>query len=91
MSDVSPIHRPSALILDPQIRPSKSQAQPDSATRGRDRVELSNTAQYLSKIAELPDVRQELIDRIKASIADGSYETEDKTDAAVENLIEEIA
>lgn len=91
MSDVAPIHRPSALTLDPQLRSSKSQSQPDTATRGRDRVELSDTAQYLSKISELPDVRQDLIDRIKASIADGSYETEDKTDAAIENLIEEIA
>ena len=91
MSDVSPIHRPSAPTLDPQVRPSKSQSHTDSPTRGEDQVELSNTAQLLSKIAELPDVREDLINRIKASIADGSYETEDKTDAAIDALLEDIA
>lgn len=91
MSDVSPIHRPAAPTLEPQARPSKTQTHTDSPTRGQDQVELSNAAQLLSKIAELPDVRQDLVDRIKASIADGSYETEDKTDAAIDSLLEDIA
>ncbi len=91
MSDISPIHRPAAPTLDPQVRPSKPQTTSDAARRGEDQVELSDTAQLLSKIADLPDVRQGLVDRIRASIADGTYESEDKTDAAIDSLLEDIA
>lgn len=91
MSEVSPIHRPVAPTLDPQVRPSRSQTSTHTASRGKDHVELSDKAQLLSKIADLPDIRHDLVDRIKASIADGSYETEDKTDAAIESLLEDIA
>lgn len=91
MSDVSPVNRPSAVTIDPQVRPSRAQSHADTTTRGEDQVELSNTAQLLSKLRELPEVRQDLIDRVRASIADGTYETDDKTDAAVDSLLEDIA
>lgn len=91
MSDISPVHRPSAITLDPQVRPSRTQPHADTTTRGEDQVELSNTAQLLSKLRGLPEVRQDLIDRVRASIADGSYETQDKTDAAIDSLLEDIA
>jgi hypothetical protein len=91
MSDIAPINRPSAVTLDPQVRPSRTQSSTDATTRGEDQVELSNTAQLLSKLRGLPEVRQDLIDRVRASIADNTYETEDKTDAAIESLLEDIA
>ncbi len=91
MSEVSPIHRPVAPTLDPHTRAAKPQSHTDTTTRGEDQVELSNTAQLLSKIADLPDVRQDLVDRVKASIADGSYESDSKTDAAIDSLLEDIA
>jgi negative regulator of flagellin synthesis FlgM len=91
MSEVSPINGPVAPTLEPQTRSSKPQAHAGTATRGEDQVELSNTAQLLSKIADLPDVRQELVDRVKASIDNNTYETEDKTDAAIDGLLDDIA
>lgn len=91
MSDISPVHRPAAPTLDPQVRPSRTQSHADTTTRGEDQVELSNTAQLLSKLRGLPEVRQDLVDRVRASLADGTYETEDKTDAAIESLLEDIA
>jgi len=91
MSNVSPIIRPAAATLETQTRPSRTQTQADATSRGEDQVQLSNTAQLLSKIADLPDVRQGLVDRVKASIADDTYESDDKTDAAIDNLLEDIA
>ncbi len=91
MSEVSPIHRPVAPTLEPHSRTARTQTQADTTTRGEDQVQLSNTAQLLSKIADLPDIRQDLVDRVKASIADGSYDTEDKADAALDGLLEDIA
>ena len=90
MSDVSPIHRPHAPTLDPKVRPSKPHDAADTTARGKDRVQLSDQAQFLSKIADLPEVRQDLIDRVKAAIQDGTYETEDKINTAIDNLVEEI-
>ena len=69
-----------------------SYAQPTRSTpgRGSDSVEFSRTAQLLSKLAELPDVRQGLIDRVKSEIASGNYETPEKIDAAVNGLLGDI-
>ncbi len=91
MSEISPIHRPAAPTLDPHTRSAKTPAHADTATRGDDQVELSTTAQLLSKIAELPDVRQDLVDRVRAALADSTYETDAKTDAAIDGLLEDIA
>ncbi len=90
MSEVSPIQRPHAPTLDPAVRPSRPQASADTTTRGEDQVELSNKAQYLSKIADLPDVRQDLIESVRAAIDDGTYESDEKIDTAINNLIEDI-
>ncbi len=91
MSEVSPIHRPVAPTLDPNTRAARTQTRTDTTNRGEDQVELSNTAQLLSKIADLPDVRQDLVDRVKASIANGTYESDDKADAAIDSLLDDIA
>ena len=51
---------------------------------------MSSQAQLLSKIADLPDVRQDLVDRVRASLEDGTYETETRTDVAIDGLLEDI-
>jgi negative regulator of flagellin synthesis FlgM len=53
-------------------------------------VEFSTTARLLSKIAELPEIRQELVDQVRAEIAAGTYETEDKVDAALQSLLSDL-
>lgn len=91
MSDISPVHRPVAPTIDPHHRSAKASVKADTTTRGNDQVELSPRAQLLSKIADLPDVRQGLIDRVRASLDDGTYETEARTNAALDGLLEDIA
>ncbi len=91
MSEVTPIHRPTATTIEPQARPSRPQTHSQAPARGEDQVVLSDTAQLLSKLRELPDTRQDLVDRVRAAIADGTYESEDKVDAAIENLLEDLS
>ncbi len=55
-----------------------------------DRVELSKVAQWLDRIRQLPEVRQDLIDNLKQSIEAGTYETPEKLDAAVTALLGEL-
>lgn len=54
-----------------------------------DSVEVSAAAQLLAKLSDLPDVRKDLVDRVRAEIASGDYETPEKLDAAVDGLIED--
>lgn len=61
-----------------------------STTRRGDRVEFSQTAQLLSRLQDLPDIRFDLVSRVKAEIAAGTYETSDKIDAALDGLLDDL-
>ena len=53
-------------------------------------VSISQEADLLSRIGDIPDVRQERVDQIRAEIASGVYETEERIDTAVSRLLDEI-
>lgn len=55
-----------------------------------DRAEISEHAQFLSKLRAAPPMRTERIEELKALIASGKYETPERIAAAVENLLKEI-
>jgi len=50
-------------------------------------VEVSTLARSLSRLNQDEPVRQDLIDRVRAEIEAGRYDTPDKVDAAVENIL----
>jgi len=75
--------------LDGASRPGQ-QAEPRSARRGADRVEVSSLARSLSRLNQDEPVRQDLIDRVRTEIEAGRYETPDKVAAAVERLRREL-
>lgn len=58
--------------------------------RGEDRVELTGSSLYMAKLRELPEIRQDLVERIKAQIEAGTYETPDKVDGAIEAFLQEL-
>ena len=57
----------------------------------RDHVEISPLAQMLDSINGLPEVRQERIDAIRAQIAEGSYETSEKLEVALDRMLDELS
>lgn len=61
---------------------SAATAEASSPRRGTDQVELSSAAAYLARLRDLP-IRQDLVNRVKAEIEAGTYETPDKLDEAV--------
>jgi len=86
MNNIAPIGRPAAsesvLNPDPAVSPPANAAQ----HRPADQVELSAAAQLLGRLDDLPDVREDLVARVREQILDGTYETEEKLDAAVSEL-----
>lgn len=90
MSEVGPITKPPvAASVQPgrQPRPTSTATSP---IRSADRAEFSQAAQLLSKLAEMPDVRQDLIDQVRAEIDAGTYETAEKIDQVLDNLPEDL-
>jgi anti-sigma28 factor (negative regulator of flagellin synthesis) len=88
MSDIAPIGRSAAAATYTATRAATTSSTPPAPTRGSDRAEFSDAAQLLSRV---PDVRQDLIDRVKGEIDKGTYETDEKIDKAIESLLEDIA
>jgi anti-sigma28 factor (negative regulator of flagellin synthesis) len=74
-------------LREGETRPG-DRAETRSAPRGADRVEVSSLARELARAQE--PVRQELIDRVRAEIEAGTYESPEKLDAAVRKLLGEL-
>ena len=69
---------------------STSASGPASANRGPDVVSFSAAAEEAANAAETGDSRADLVAKIRSQIADGSYETPDKLDAALSRMLDEI-
>lgn len=94
MSSVSAGSSPAArLDLDPRLLPTRTPVKVDAeAAPGReaDRVEVSQVASMLSKLKNLPEVRQDLVAKVRAELAAGTYDTEEKLDGALDALLDDI-
>jgi negative regulator of flagellin synthesis FlgM len=65
-------------------------AQSNSSAPIQDEVTISDAARLAEQAREMPEIRQDLVARIRAQIADGTYETSDKLNVAMERLLDEI-
>ena len=68
-------------------------AQGTASTRGTfgvDQLDISPEADFVSQVRDLPDIRADKVAAIKAQIQAGTYETEQKLDAALSRLLDDI-
>lgn len=56
----------------------------------RDELVLSNAGKLLDQLSQNSDIRQERIAQIKAAIADGTYDTDDKLEAALMRMFQAV-
>ena len=74
---------------------AKSASTTASSTTGRpslsDRLELSGASGFLQSLKVGGDFRADKVATIKAQIESGSYETDDKLDAASDRLLDELS
>jgi negative regulator of flagellin synthesis FlgM len=61
-----------------------------SSVEESDTVEFSELATLRSKYDQMPEIRSELVSQLRSEIANGTYETDDKLDQAVDNLLEDV-
>jgi negative regulator of flagellin synthesis FlgM len=72
-----------------ELRPAPEVTSAASALE-RDDVDVARTAQLLERLSHDPEIRAERLARIRAEIANGTYETTEKLERAVERLLREI-
>lgn len=65
--------------------------QQTTSVQPQDEVQISSAADFVAQAQQLPEVRSDRIASIRAAIADGTYETPDKLDAALSAMLDEIA
>jgi len=53
-------------------------------------VEISTTAALAAKVQEIPDIRADLVARVRREIEAGTYETPERIEAAVERLLYDL-
>lgn len=90
------VHGPQGIGA-PHANRATQPAQRPAAANQADSVEISPEAQAAqvaeqlsAKIAELPDIRQDRVNELRAKIAAGAYETDDRINGALERLLDEI-
>lgn len=91
MTDINGVHPP---LAPRPIEPTNSVV-PKAPVAGpggvADVVEISATAAALAaKVQEVPDIRADLVARVKAEIEAGTYETPERLEIAVERLLDEL-
>lgn len=66
-------------------------ATPASSTQAADTVEFSAAAEAALSAADGGDFRADLVARVKAQIAEGTYDTADKMAMAFDSMLDEMA
>ena len=91
MSDINPIARTSQAAFDTVSKPSVTSRDAVSTTRVTDRVQLSEQSRFLSKLKQLPEVREGLVNSVKSQIESGNYDTDERFDTAVNALLDDLS
>jgi len=87
---VSHLHGAQSINGPHRTEATSATSQAD-AWLGVDEVEISQEADLVSRVHDLPEVRADRIAQIRAEIASGVYETDDKLDIAVGRLLDEFS
>ena len=86
------LHGPHALQGPHTSRPAApaSPATSSQPARGADQVEISPAAEAAAEATETGGIRADLVARVRGEIANGTYETPAKLDAALNRLLNEL-
>ncbi len=85
----SQLHGAQPINAPHGIRPSQPMTRPE-ATQITDEVQISDAAQFMEQIRQMPDIREDRVEAVRMQIAEGTYETSDRLNAAIERLLDEI-
>ena len=82
------IHGPQSIKAPHRLQ--SPQVDTSLETTPLDQVDISAEADLVSRVHELPDIRADRVEDIRAEIDAGVYETDEKLDVAVGRLLDEF-
>jgi negative regulator of flagellin synthesis FlgM len=83
------IHGPQSLGAPHNARTPSAVDAPRSAAP-TDEVQISSVGQFLDRIGQLPEIRSGRVEQLRAAIAQGNYDSDDKLSVALDRLLSEI-
>ena len=83
------LHGPQSIGPPHSSRVSKP-APPDHSASIQDELEISDAGRMVDRVRDVPEIRQKRVDQIRAEIAAGTYETDEKLQIAIGRLLDEI-
>ena len=90
-SRAAPGSRAARLDAAASAAPGREAGGAPPAPRSGDQVEVSVTARLMARLKAEPDIRADLVERVRGEIAEGKYETPERMDAALDQMIDESA
>ncbi len=85
----SQLHGPQPMSAPHGAKPAQQMNRPE-APQIADEVDISEAAQLAEQIQQMPEMRGDRVEAVRQQIAEGTYETRDKLNVAVERLLDEI-
>jgi negative regulator of flagellin synthesis FlgM len=83
------LHGPQSISAPHTSPASRPQSGPRSEPI-QDEVQISSQGEILSRLSDIPEIRQDKVAALRAAIADGTYETDEKLGVALDRLLDEI-
>ncbi len=84
------VKKPGTVGVSKLQKPVRKAAASASHAGAYRRPTPTELAKWIKKARKLPAVRRGLVERVKAEIADGAYETPEKLQIAAERLLDEL-
>ena len=85
----SQLHGPQPINAPHGVKPAQ-QLNRTEAPQIADEVDISDAARLVEQVHQMPETRGGRIEAVRQQIAEGTYETSDKLNIAVERLLDEI-
>jgi negative regulator of flagellin synthesis FlgM len=91
MSEIAPIN---GNMVPQRVAPGHALSEQAVATMAppaaQDEVEISSMARALSLLEGAPDIRMDKVASVRAALANGTYETDDKINATIDRLMSDV-
>lgn len=85
----SQLHGPQPIGAPHGTKPAQPTSRPE-APQIADEVDISEAARLVEQVQQMPEMRGDRVEAVRRQIAEGTYETRDKLNVAIERLLDEI-
>ena len=82
--------RPMSPISRPEITSAPAETTSTGLASPQDEVEISTVGKLLDDASRTPGIREQRLAHIKAAIENGTYETPEKLELAINRMVEDL-